>query len=89
MQYKFEQLNTLAGIFCTIEDPRDNRGKLHKLLDIFILTIFGLLWGHTDFTNMAKDLKYHEKYFSEMLFPRMCRAKQFLLLSTAVCSLLQ
>ena len=67
MQYKFEQLNTLAAILSSIEDPRDNRGKRHKLLDIFIMTVFGLLWGHTDFTNMAIDLKYHEAYFTELL----------------------
>ena len=67
MQYKFEPLNTLAAIFGTIEDSRDNRGKRHKLLDIFILTIFGLLWGHTDFTNMAIDLKYNETYFTALL----------------------
>jgi predicted transposase YbfD/YdcC len=67
MQYKFESLNTLAAIFGSIEDPRDNRGKRHKLLDIFILTVFGLLWGHTDFTNMVIDLKYHEIYFCKLL----------------------
>ena len=67
MQYKFEPLNTLAVIFGCIEDPRDNRGKRHRLLDIFILTIFGLLWGHTDFTNMILELKYHEEYFVGLL----------------------
>ncbi|NCC45238.1 MAG: ISAs1 family transposase, partial [Clostridia bacterium] len=67
MQYKFEPLNTLAAIMGSIEDPRDNRGKRHKLLDIFIMTVFGLLWGHTDFTNMVIDLKYHEVYFTELL----------------------
>lgn len=67
MQYKFERLNTLAAIFSTIEDTRDNRGKRHKLLDIFILAVFGLLWGHTDFTNMVIDLKYKEEYFIELL----------------------
>lgn len=67
MQYKFESLNTLAAIFGSIVDPRDNRGKRHKLLDIFILAVFGLLWGHTDFTNMVIDLKYHEVYFSALL----------------------
>jgi len=67
MQYRFEPLNTLAAIFGCIEDPRDNRGKRHKLLDIFILTVFGLLWGHTDFTNMAFELKYNEEYFTELL----------------------
>ena len=67
MQCKFEPLHTLAAILDSIEDPRDNRGKRHKLLDIFILTVFGLLWGHTDFTNMVIDLKYHEAYFTELL----------------------
>ena len=67
MQYKFEPLNTLAAVFGTIEDVRDNRGKRHKLMDIFVLTVFGLLWGHTDFTNMSIDLKYQEAYFTEML----------------------
>ena len=67
MQYKIEPLNTLAAIFSTIEDPRDNRGKRYKLLDIFILAVFGLLWGHTDFTNMALELKYKEEYFTELL----------------------
>jgi predicted transposase YbfD/YdcC len=67
MEYKYEPLNTLAATFNAIEDPRDNRGKRHKLLDIFILTIFGLLWGHTDFTNMQLELKYHEEYFKELL----------------------
>ena len=67
MQYKYEPLNTLAAIFSTIEDPRDNRGKRYRLLDIFILAIFGLLWGHTDFTNMALELKYKEAYFTELL----------------------
>lgn len=67
MQYKYEPLNTLAEIFGCIEDPRDSRGKRHKLLDIFILTVFGLLWSHTDFVNMVIDLKYSEAYFTELL----------------------
>jgi predicted transposase YbfD/YdcC len=67
MQYKFESLNTLAAIFGSVKDLRDNRGKRHKLLDIFILAVFGLLWGHTDFTNMVIELKYHEAYFTELL----------------------
>ena len=67
MEYKYEPLNTLAAIFGAIDDPRDNRGKRRRLLDIFILTIFGLLWGHTDFTNMAIELKYHEAYFTALL----------------------
>jgi len=67
MKYKLEPLNTLAAILSAIEDPRDERGKRHRLIDIFILTIYGLLWGHTDFTNMVIDLKYKESYFTELL----------------------
>ena len=67
MRYKFDSLNTLAAMFGKIEDSRDERGKRHKLLDIFILTVFGLLWGHTDFTNMVIELKYHEAYFKQLL----------------------
>ena len=67
MIYKDERLNTLAGSFKPIEDPRDNRGKLHKLTDIFIMVVYGCLWGHTDFTNMAIELKYREEFFTEML----------------------
>jgi predicted transposase YbfD/YdcC len=67
MRYRHESLNTLAAILSAIEDTRDERGKRHRLIDIFILAIFGLLWGHTDFTNMARELKYHEEYFTELL----------------------
>jgi predicted transposase YbfD/YdcC len=67
MRYRFKSLNTLAAIFSTIEDPRDDRGKRHRLIDIFILAVYGLLWGHTDFTNMVCELRYHEKYFTELL----------------------
>jgi len=67
MQYKYDSLNTLAAVFSAMEDPRDNRGKRHKLLDIFILAIYGTLWGHTDFTNMAIELKYFEEYFTGLL----------------------
>ena len=61
------EMESLIHIFSTIEDPRRDRGKRHRLIDIFILTIFGLLWGHTDFVNMADELSYHESYFTEML----------------------
>ena len=60
-------MESLVRIFSTIEDPRMARGKRHRLIDVFILTIFGLLWGYTDFVNMADELSYHEEYFTEML----------------------
>lgn len=67
MIYRDEELNALAQIFGVIEDPRDERGKQHRLIDIFIMTIYGTLWGHTDFVNMVEELKYHEKYFTKLL----------------------
>jgi len=67
MRYENKNLNALARIMGTIEDPRGEQGKQHKLLHIFILAIYGALWGHTDFTNMAKELKYKEDYFTELL----------------------
>ena len=67
MQYRSESLSTLAAALDAIEDPRDERGKRHRLIDILILTVFGLLWGHTDFTNMASELRYHEEYFTKLL----------------------
>lgn len=50
-----------------INDWRDERGKRHRLVDILIMSIYGTLWGYTDFTNMCKELCYHEKYFKELL----------------------
>ena len=31
------------------------------------MTIYGILWGYTDFTNPADFLKVHENYFNELL----------------------
>lgn len=50
-----------------IEDPRDIRGKKYKLTDILIMTIYGILNGHTDFTNIALFLKLREDYFTNLL----------------------
>jgi predicted transposase YbfD/YdcC len=67
MIFRYERLDALVGYLETISDPRDDRGKRHRLIDIFVMTIFGCLWGHTDFTNMARELRYHEEYFTELL----------------------
>lgn len=60
-------MKSLFEQFEILEDPRDIRGKKHKLIDILILTIYGILCGYTDFTNMADFLKLNEKYFNELL----------------------
>ena len=60
-------MNTLFNYIEVLEDPRDVRGKKHKLADILIMTIYGVLCGYTDFVNMADFLKLHEQYFVDLL----------------------
>lgn len=60
-------MKTLFEHFEIIDDPRDIRGKRHELINIIIMTIYGILCGYTDFTNLADFLKVHEKYFTNLL----------------------
>lgn len=53
--------------FEMLEDPRDIRGKKYKLIDILIMTIYGLLCGLTDYTNIADFMKLKEDYFTKLL----------------------
>ena len=58
---------TLFSKFEVLEDPRDVRGKKYKLIDILIMTIYGILCGLTDYTNIADFMKLKEEYFKELL----------------------
>lgn len=53
--------------FEVLEDPRDKRGKKYKLIDILIMTIYGLLCGLKDYTNIAYFMKLKEDYFTKLL----------------------
>ena len=53
--------------FEVLEDPRDIRGKKYKLIDIIIMTIYGLLCGLKDFVNIADFMKLKEDYFTKLL----------------------
>lgn len=53
--------------FEILEDPRDIRGKKYKLIDILIMTIYGLLCGLKDFVNIADFMKLKEDYFRKLL----------------------
>lgn len=53
--------------FEVLEDPRDIRGKKYKLIDILIMTIYGLLCSLKDFTNIADFMKLKEDYFTKLL----------------------
>lgn len=57
----------LSERFEVLEDPRDERGKKYKLIDILIMTIYGLLCGLKDFTNIADFIKLKEDYFTKLL----------------------
>lgn len=60
-------MKSLFNHFEVLDDPRDIRGKRHKLINILIMTIYGILCGYTDFTNLADFLKVHENYFIKLL----------------------
>ena len=60
-------MKSLFNHFEILEDPRDIRGKKHKLINILVMTIYGILCGYTDFTNLADFLKVHEDYFNNLL----------------------
>lgn len=53
--------------FEVVEDPRDTRGKKYKLIDIIIMTIYGILNKHEDFSNIAYFLELNSEYFVKML----------------------
>ena len=60
-------MKTLFNHFEILEDPRNIRGKKHELINIIIMTIYGILCKYTDFTNLADFLKVHEDYFTNLL----------------------
>lgn len=60
-------VKSLFNHFEVLEDPRDIRGKKHELINILIMTIYGILCGYTDFVNLADFLKVHENYFTSLL----------------------
>ena len=59
--------NSLFVIFEKLEDPRDNRGKKYRLIDVIMLALYGTLMGFEDFTNMAYYLKKRETELVEEL----------------------
>lgn len=60
-------MKSLFEEFEILEDPRDVRGKKYKLIDILVMTIYGLLYGLKDYTNIADFMKLKEEYFTKLL----------------------
>lgn len=60
-------MKSLYDHFVILEDFRDERGKKHKLVDIIVMSIYGILCGYSDFVNIADFLKLKEDYFIQLL----------------------
>ncbi len=53
--------------FSSIEDPRVNRQKLHKLQDIFFIAICGVICGTDNWVSIEEFGKAKEEWFTEIL----------------------
>ena len=60
-------MKTLFNYIEISENSKDIKEKKHKLTDILIMTIYGVLCGYTNFVNMTDFLKLHEQYFINLL----------------------
>ena len=67
MEVKTMTENTFFTIFEKLEDPRDNRGKRYKLINVIVLALYGTLIGYEDFTSMSYYLKKKEKEICQEL----------------------
>ena len=57
----------LLNYFDVLEDPRKNKGKMHKLNDIIIMCIFAILSNCKDSTEIAYFLELRKNYFTKLL----------------------
>ena len=57
----------LFNRFEVLEDPRDSRGKKYKLIDLLIMTIYGILNKYEDFSNIAYFLELNTGYIVKLL----------------------
>ena len=60
-------MNSLYEYFIELEDFRDERGKKHKLVDVIVMTVYGIICGYTDFYNIADFLDIKKDYFTNLL----------------------
>src|SRR5579864_8289998 len=61
------ELRDLETIFAQVEDPRIERTKLHRLRDIIILAICGVLCGAEGWVEIEEFGKAKEAFFTELL----------------------
>jgi predicted transposase YbfD/YdcC len=58
---------TVIEYFASIEDPRLNRRKRHKLSDIFFMALYAIICGADTWTGIAFFAKTKQKWFSQVL----------------------
>ena len=60
-------LRDLESLFAQVEDPRMERSKLHRLRDIIILAICGVICGAEGWVEIEEFGKAKEAWFTEVL----------------------
>ncbi len=60
-------LRDMESIFAQVEDPRMERTRLHRLRDIIILAICGVLCGADGWVEIEEFGKAKEAFFTELL----------------------
>ena len=61
------ELRDLETIFAQVEDPRMERTKLHRLRDIIILAICGVICGAEGWVEIEEFGKAKEAWFTQLL----------------------
>lgn len=62
-----KDLRDLESLFVQVEDPRMERTKLHRLRDIMILAICGVICGAEGWVEIEEFGKAKEAFFTELL----------------------
>lgn len=62
-----KELRDLETIFAQVEDPRVERTKRHRLRDIIILAICGVICGAEGWVEIEEFGKAKEAWFTELL----------------------
>lgn len=60
-------LQDLESLFAQVEDPRIERTKRHRLRDIIILAICGVICGAEGWVEIEAFGKAKEAFFTELL----------------------
>ncbi len=60
-------LRDLESVFAQVEDPRMERTKLHRLRDIIILAICGVICGAEGWVEIEEFGKAKEAFFTDLL----------------------